>query len=124
MKNGGDGRRGYRNLQEELDQIKAIVGSRPFGMSEGNWNTNKIYRWEGDVWKALDKILPEGWLSWTLTDEQCRDNWSKDAKIARAAGCAFYIWYQVNESEGSNSGLRRYPWSDFNWKPEANIPLL
>lgn len=116
MKKGGDGRRGFSSLRDELTQFRAIIGpQRTWAMTEGSWYAGKYWRWEGDLYKAFDKIFP-GLFSYRISDTQAATNTAEDWRIMREMGAAYCIWYQLG---GDEVGLRR---NDGTWKPQADIP--
>ena len=94
MRRGGDGRKGFNSFRDEILQLKRIIGTRLWAMTEGNWHTGEMWQWQGDIFK---------WLKigrYRLTDAQVVTNTVEDIRIARSMGCALWIWYQVGQADG------------------------
>jgi PKD repeat protein len=134
---------GATDREDEIAQwfAMAIGGKRPFVVSEFGYNTNKNYKYTGDVWKWLNRIFcwlgrifpwlggifrwVTGLFSYRLTDQQVAANVAWEFAYWRRHGATAAILYQLNDGSPESDehyGIRRYTTDDsLEWKPVADV---
>lgn len=113
-----DPRKGFKTREDEYRALEAAVGDRPWAVTESGWHVGKYMKWQGDLYKVLERIWP-GSCSFTLNRQQCADNCLGDARWVRDHGGLMYIWFQAWEGKEPDSGLR-----DIHdvWQPASDVP--
>ena len=112
---------GFSSRTDEVDELKAIIGARPWGISEFGFHTASQLR---------IRWLPRwGWNAWAWTDQQVAENIAHEWDFWRAQGAAFACLYQLNDGNQNIAehrfGIRRYnEQNPFDWKPSAyTVPV-
>jgi hypothetical protein len=111
-------RTGHASRATEIAVVKAIVGNRPWGVTEFGWKQDP-YNTASSWWERFLGLLGVSYTT-RLTDAQQAQYASDEFDLwLNTAGAEFAIWYQLNDADGKELfGLRRV---DGTWKPVADI---
>lgn len=106
---------GFSSRADEVEELKWIIGERPWGISEFGFHTapQLLIRW-----------LPRWrWNTWAWTDQQVADNIAQEWEFWRTQGANFCCLYQITDGQENIAedrfGIRRCCTDPFNWKPSA-----
>jgi hypothetical protein len=110
----------YATRAEEMAAIKAVVGTRKFGVSEFAYSLEPYYKplsW----WEKIKQFF--GWKppTYQFTESQQASYAKQEFNLWWTAGASFCTWYQVWEDATPDVGLMRL---DRTWKPVADIWIL
>ena len=107
---------GFATREAEIDQLRRIIGTRRWGLSEFGYHTaaQLKYKW-------LPRWFPGN--TWAWTDAQVADSVAREWQFWQEQGAAFAVLYQINDGPDARKaehrfGIRRYDTFD-DWKPVA-----
>jgi hypothetical protein len=102
---------GFGSREHEVDRLRAIIGDRPFGVSEFGYHRG-------------EQSLRQGWFGrkrWRWTPEEQAQFTAWEFEFWRAMGAAFACAYQINSGTGPGY-LDQFGWRDADgaWLPVAD----